>query len=794
MAVPKINILGDLSLGNNQLRDACLHNATGVSSPQNGQLYLSSTDNIVYYYLSASGSLFPLTSIFSVLKGGISPSGQTYTLSSGCALTFGSNATINSNRFNGDAIIGIGYGGTNNNSFDNNGITYYGGSSLNTDDDFTYDSTNKRIAIGTTVSPSAVLHLNGTGPFAYITPTNLTTPILPNSLEFNGTGLFYSDYLGLRYQVAPLGAALTDFAGVLPINQGGTNNTSYTSQGLIKYNGTSFVSFTGSNTNEVVRWNGTTWVSSSGGYISQVPNSVSRNTIVSSSSTYYPLLIQGASGQTTYFRIEDYLGTNHFQILANQINFSQDLVTFDSHGLVSSNTVGYLWLKSDAPSGYSNPYIQLRPQGARGAYIKGDGGGGTDRSAGYIDISAGTSTACPGGSLTLQGGSATAAGAGSISCNGGTASAASGGVLNTAGGTLAGGHIITSNGGGSLNTNSGFLQLGTVGKRATFLTQPTGQVSINLPTAGTGWMTLAQNPYSSGYAYFNGTGYMIATGVAAGSATTLDALTDVTTAGQASGDFLRYNGSTWLASGLPANIALEDGANNFSTTNIFQDATLSLQSPNSTFVNPRAMSSANYDCFFPPVPSSPHYAVLQNTYTATSGDMAIAIGSGAIGYLTRNLENLLNVSTGVLSSGQVLTWNGIVWKNANPSGGSSSSLTDNQKIRSISASFAGYPIASGQMAFTRLPYAGTIQKYTILCRPTGSLQFDIRPTGYSAYPTNNSICASALPNVSSNIKAESSILTGWNTALASGDCIDFYVTSGNALVTQATLILDILAT
>lgn len=774
MSYPKINILGTADFGQSQIQNVALHVATGVVSPINGQIYLSSTDNIVYCYNSGSGTFFPLTNIFSMTRGGTSPTGQTYVVGSGSNLIYSNSGNIDANLFKHNSIIAVVDGGTASTGFDTYGLTYYDGTALVTSSVFGYDPSIKGLRIRSGGTPSGVLHIGaGTGPLAYVTPMDRLATAMKNTVEYNGTGWFFTDNFGISYRVATTGMSLTSFTGTLPIANGGTNATSFTNQGLIKYNGSALTSFLGTNIGEVAYWDGSQWTSSSGSFVSLVPDSASRNTIQSPTGSYYPLLIRGASGQTTYFRIENYQNTAFFRVTSTSLLSATDLLQMDTINTNAPNVNAYIWMESDAPSGYSNPYIELRPNGGVGGYIKITGGGNTSKSGGHLDLSGGAGTASPGGTIDLTGGAGVGAEGGSIDLSGagtgarggvftlrgGGSNNASGGVWDGAGNSLPGGHVITRDGGGSINTNSGFIQLGQAGNRTTLFTMPTGTASFTFPRS-TGYIATSTVPYATGYAYWNGTGVLIATGVSS----------------------VGGGGDVYLAN-----------KNIFTNQNIFNSSGITILSPNgsSSGILAKANGASNYTAILPDSQGDVYF-VTQSAY-GSSGFLAVALGSGSVSYISNKISSIGDASINTASSGQVLTWNSVAWVNANPSGGGAS-ITTNQKMRSITASFAGYPISSGQYVFTRIPYAGTIQKYTILGRPSGSLQFDIRPTGYSAYPTNNSICASALPNISNNIKVESSVLTGWNTALASGDCIDFVVTSGNALMTSATLIIDILVT
>jgi len=119
-------------------------------------------------------------------------------------------------------------------------------------------------------------------------------------------------------------------------------------------------------------------------------------------------------------------------------------------------------------------------------------------SAGEIDLSGGAGAATPGGSILLFGGAGDQAAGGSILLRGGTATGTRGGLLYAVGGnttnarggdlltygvTAPGGDIITFDGGGSLNTRTGTLELGITGARTTVTKSPAATANtLTLPT------------------------------------------------------------------------------------------------------------------------------------------------------------------------------------------------------------------------------------------------------------------------------------------------------------------------
>lgn len=101
------------------------------------------------------------------------------------------------------------------------------------------------------------------------------------------------------------------------------------------------------------------------------------------------------------------------------------------------------------------------------------------------------------------------------------------------------------------------------------------------------------------------------------------------------------------------------------------------------------------------------------------------------------------------------------------------------------------PSASQQFDF-RLPWAGTIVKWTLLGDASGSIVIDLWKDTYANAPPTvaDTITASAKPTLSSADKNESSTLTGWTTSFAAGDVIRGNVDSTSGL-TRATLILEV---
>ncbi|SRR6266702_2461515 len=97
---------------------------------------------------------------------------------------------------------------------------------------------------------------------------------------------------------------------------------------------------------------------------------------------------------------------------------------------------------------------------------------------------------------------------------------------------------------------------------------------------------------------------------------------------------------------------------------------------------------------------------------------------------------------------------------------------------------------TGSKGFVRVLYAGTIKGWTVIADRSGSASFTVKKSTFAAFPTNSSIVASAPPALSSQQKASSTTLTGWTTAVAAGDVIEFVLDSV-ATVHRLTLELQI---
>lgn len=102
----------------------------------------------------------------------------------------------------------------------------------------------------------------------------------------------------------------------------------------------------------------------------------------------------------------------------------------------------------------------------------------------------------------------------------------------------------------------------------------------------------------------------------------------------------------------------------------------------------------------------------------------------------------------------------------------------------------GLALTTGIKGFIEVPANMTINRWTLLADLSGSIVVDVWRDSYANAPptVGDSITASAKPTITSNVKAQSSTLTGWNTTLNAGDILAFSVNS-IATITRCTLSL-----
>lgn len=104
----------------------------------------------------------------------------------------------------------------------------------------------------------------------------------------------------------------------------------------------------------------------------------------------------------------------------------------------------------------------------------------------------------------------------------------------------------------------------------------------------------------------------------------------------------------------------------------------------------------------------------------------------------------------------------------------------------------GSAIETGEQGHLEVPFACTIERVTLEADQSGSIKVDIWKDTYANFPpdNNDSICASAEPEISTAQKYEDETLTGWTVALAKGDIIAVNVDSCTT-ITRCTVSLRV---
>lgn len=201
-----------------------------------------------------------------------------------------------------------------------------------------------------------------------------------------------------------------------------------------------------------------------------------------------------------------------------------------------------------------------------------------------------------------------------------------------------------------------------------------------------------------------------------------------------------------------------------------------------------------------------------NTYTGRTivgpaAGLTLTNGDGVSGNPTISLTNDLAAVEALSSNGIVTRTATDTWTTRTITAGAGVTVTNGDGISGnpvislgangikrgfgISIDGGGAPITTGVKGYITVPYAGTINQWTMLASSqTGSISMDVWRTDFSgALPTvSNSIVASAPPSIVSGIKGTTTTLTGWTLAVNAGDVIGFNVASAASL-TFANLFL-----
>jgi hypothetical protein len=97
---------------------------------------------------------------------------------------------------------------------------------------------------------------------------------------------------------------------------------------------------------------------------------------------------------------------------------------------------------------------------------------------------------------------------------------------------------------------------------------------------------------------------------------------------------------------------------------------------------------------------------------------------------------------------------------------------------------------TGSKGYVQIPFAATIVAWTLLADASGNAQITVKKCAYSGFPTTSSIVASAPPKLTSQQKNTDATLTGWTTAIAASDILEFVLDSAST-VKRLNLILEL---
>ena len=107
----------------------------------------------------------------------------------------------------------------------------------------------------------------------------------------------------------------------------------------------------------------------------------------------------------------------------------------------------------------------------------------------------------------------------------------------------------------------------------------------------------------------------------------------------------------------------------------------------------------------------------------------------------------------------------------------------------------GSAITTGLKSYVRVPFAGTITKWSIIGDVSGSCVVDVWKSTWGAFPPTvaNTIAGTEKPTLAAAQKAEDTTLSTWTTTVAAGDVFAFNVDSAST-VTRVIVEVEVLLT
>ena len=167
----------------------------------------------------------------------------------------------------------------------------------------------------------------------------------------------------------------------------------------------------------------------------------------------------------------------------------------------------------------------------------------------------------------------------------------------------------------------------------------------------------------------------------------------------------------------------------------------------------------------------PTYQASATSVLTTTGDLLYASGANTLARLAGT------------TAGYVLT-----------AGGSSTAPAYAANVSSVGAILdgGGAAIPANTIIYIRVPFACTINEFTILADQSGSITVKVYKDTYANYPP---IAADDISNgglaVTTTTKATDTTLTSWTTAIAAGDVLAFTNTTLATTITRVTCQLKV---
>ncbi len=89
----------------------------------------------------------------------------------------------------------------------------------------------------------------------------------------------------------------------------------------------------------------------------------------------------------------------------------------------------------------------------------------------------------------------------------------------------------------------------------------------------------------------------------------------------------------------------------------------------------------------------------------------------------------------------------------------------------------GAAIETGNKGHIEVPFACTIDGWTIVADQSGSIVVDVKKCTYADFPTTSSIAGTEKPTLSTAQKNQDDSLSTWTTSISAGDILEFVVDS-----------------